>query len=78
MIGGLLPATPLAHTLGFSPLPGAFFATLVGMVLTYLVLIELGKRIFYRTTRTSIVTAQRRYDHTRHVAHRAARFTKGN
>ncbi len=37
-VGALLPATPLAHTLGFRPLPGAFFAALAGMVIAYLAL----------------------------------------
>jgi hypothetical protein len=46
-VGTLLPATPLAHFLGFQPLPGGFFAALGGMVLCYLALIEIGKRIFY-------------------------------
>ncbi|MGO8959408.1 MAG: magnesium-translocating P-type ATPase [Streptosporangiaceae bacterium] len=47
-IGTVLPATPLAATLGFRPLPGAYFAALVGMVVAYLGLIEAGKRVFYR------------------------------
>jgi Mg2+-importing ATPase len=47
-VGTLLPATPLAGALGFQPLPGAFFAALVGMVAGYLLLIEIGKRSFYR------------------------------
>jgi Mg2+-importing ATPase len=64
----------MAHTLGFSPLPGAFFAALVAMVIAYLVLIEFGKRLFYRTARTTVPT-QRRYSHTRHLVRRAARFT---
>jgi P-type Mg2+ transporter len=46
-VGALLPATPLAATLGFQPLPGAFFAALVAMVVCYLALIEAGKRLFY-------------------------------
>ena len=46
-VGALLPATPLAHSLGFQPLPGGFFAALAGMVVCYLALIEVGKRIFY-------------------------------
>ena len=73
-VGALLPATPLAHTLGFSPLPGAFFAALAGMVLCYLVLIEFGKRLFYRSARTTIPT-RRRYSRTRHLIRRAARFS---
>jgi P-type Mg2+ transporter len=44
----VLPATPLAHALGFHPLPGAFFATLIIMIVGYLVLIEIGKNVFYR------------------------------
>ncbi|MCW2784038.1 MAG: magnesium-translocating P-type ATPase [Marmoricola sp.] len=47
-VGAVLPASPLAHALGFAPLPGAFFAALVGMVCAYLALIEIGKRWFYR------------------------------
>jgi P-type Mg2+ transporter len=74
-IGAVLPATPIAHTLGFAPLPGAFFATLAGMVVVYLALIEAGKRYFYRVARVTITAERRPYDHTRHVVRRAARFT---
>jgi Mg2+-importing ATPase len=42
-VGALLPATPLAPTLGFSPLPAGFFTALAGMVLAYLVLVEVIK-----------------------------------
>ncbi len=76
IVGALLPASPLAATLGFTPLPGAFFAALAGMVVAYLVLIEFGKRLFYRTARTAIPTP-RRYSHTRHLIRRAARFSVG-
>jgi Mg2+-importing ATPase len=48
VVGSTLPATPLAHTLGFRPLPAVYFAALAAMVIGYLVLIEVGKRIFYR------------------------------
>jgi Mg2+-importing ATPase len=51
-IGALLPASPLGPTLGFVPLPGAFFAAVVLMVLAYLVLIEIGKRLFYGAAAT--------------------------
>ena len=40
--------SPAAHALGFTPLPAAFFGFLVGMIITYLILIEVGKRPFYR------------------------------
>ena len=45
--GAYLPYSPLAHVLGFRPLPAAFFGFLVGMVVVYLVLVEIGKTIFY-------------------------------
>jgi P-type Mg2+ transporter len=73
-VGALLPATPLAPTLGFSPLPGAFYAALVGMVIAYLALIEFGKLVFYRTARITTPTP-RRYSRTRHLIRRAARFS---
>ncbi len=46
--GALLPFTPLAPWLGFTPLPPLFFAFLVAMVLAYLGLMEIVKRWFYR------------------------------
>ncbi len=74
-VGALLPATPLAHTLGFQPLPGGFFAALAGMVVGYLVLIELGKRIFYRAARTDTPPAPRPRNPMRHIRRRAAYFS---
>ncbi len=47
-LGAVLPYTPLAHVLGFRPLPGTFFAALAGMVICHLVLIEIGKYWFFR------------------------------
>ena len=47
-VGTLLPFTPLAPWLGFIPLPPVFFAFLLFMVVTYLGLVELVKRWFYR------------------------------
>jgi Mg2+-importing ATPase len=46
-VGALLPLTPLAGPLGFTALPIAFFAILVGMIAAYLVLVEVVKRRFY-------------------------------
>jgi Mg2+-importing ATPase len=46
-VGELLPFTPLAPILGFAPLPPLFFALLV-MIVTYLGLVEVAKRWFYR------------------------------
>jgi len=74
-VGAVLPATPLANTLGFSPLPPAFFAALAAMVLGYLVLIEIGKRIFYGVAAAAAPIAPRRYSKRRHLRRRAAYFS---
>lgn len=74
-VGAVLPFTPLAHVLGFTALPLEFFLILLGMIGTYLVLIELAKARFYAAERhphrTPLTHPQR---HQRHVARRAARF----
>jgi Mg2+-importing ATPase len=73
-VGALLPATPLAHLLGFQPLPAAFFLALAGMVVGYLILIEVGKRLFYRTTPTT-KPLRTHPDRSRHLRRRAGYFT---
>ena len=44
----ILPFTPLATVLGFAPLPAEFFGLLAGLMVIYLVLVEIVKRWFYR------------------------------
>lgn len=41
----VLPFTPLAGPLGFTPLPAIFYLFLAGATVTYLGLVEIGKRI---------------------------------
>ena len=74
VVGSLLPATPVARALGFQPLPLAFFSALVAMVIGYLVLIEIGKRLFYGATATRPVVTPPYHPH-RHLRRRAARFS---
>jgi len=74
LVGALLPATPLAQTLGFQPLPGGFFAALAVMVVAYLGLVEIGKRLFYRASRTAS-PVRRRYSRLHHLRRRAAYFS---
>jgi len=55
-----LPYTSLGRYFGFRPPPPEYFLILAGMVLTYLVLVEITKRIFYarlapRRSRTTYV-----------------------
>jgi Mg2+-importing ATPase len=75
VIGAILPFRPLARFLGFATLPLTFFLILLGMIGTYLVLIEFAKSRFYRTEnhphRTRPTHDER---HERRVARRAARF----
>ena len=74
-IGAILPFTPLASVLGFTALPLAFFLILVGMIATYLALVEIVKARFYaiqgRPRRSPPTHGER---HRRHLRRRAARF----
>ncbi|HEX9097769.1 MAG TPA: magnesium-translocating P-type ATPase [Candidatus Dormibacteraeota bacterium] len=47
IVGAIIPFSPAAALFGFRPLPLGFFAILAAMVVTYLVLVELGKGIFF-------------------------------
>lgn len=77
VVGALLPLTPLAHALGFSPLPAAFFAALAAMVIGYLILIEAGKLIFYRLA-AAHPRPRRRFTVARALRRRSARFSVGH
>ena len=70
----ILPATPVAHTLGLQPLPGRFYAALAVMVAVYLVLIEAGKRWFYRVPPAAVPGVRYRIPGHR-IHRRAAPFT---
>ena len=74
LVGAFLPASPLSSALGFRPLPLPFYGALALMVGCYLVLIEIGKRFFYRAARVPVLTP-RPNAHRRHVRRRAARFS---
>jgi Mg2+-importing ATPase len=47
-VGLLLPYTPAARPLGFTPLPGSYFAFLAAATATYLLLVELVKHRLFR------------------------------
>jgi len=76
LVGAVLPYTGLANLLGFTPLPTKFFLLLFGMVVVYLLLVELAKTRFYRaphvrTPRPPTTHAERL---ERRVRRRASRF----
>jgi Mg2+-importing ATPase len=50
-IGIVIPYSPVAHVLGFRPLPLLFLAILAAMAATYLALAELAKAYFFRSER---------------------------
>ena len=47
IIGVVLPFSPLAKLLGFTPLPGPFFTFLAISTITYLLLVEWAKRLLF-------------------------------
>jgi len=48
VIGWLLPFTPLAHYFGFSPLSQTILITIAAIVLCYLIMVQIGKKVFYK------------------------------
>jgi Mg2+-importing ATPase len=78
LLGAVLPATPAAHALGFAPLPALYYVVLLGMVTAYLLLVELGKSLFYsRLTTPPPLVGAPPHPHPRRVHRRAARFSTG-
>ena len=47
ILGIWLPYSPLAHRFGFTPLPGFFFIILAIFTITYLLLVEVAKRLLF-------------------------------
>jgi Mg2+-importing ATPase len=76
LVGAVLPYTGLANLLGFTPLPTTFFLLLFGMVVVYLVLVELAKTRFYRAphARTPRVASTHAERLERRIRRRASRF----
>ncbi len=48
LVAALLPFTPLATLLGFTSPPPLFYLLLMGMVVSYLVIVQFVKRLFYQ------------------------------
>lgn len=48
ILGWLIPFSSIGHLFSFTPLPGYAILILVGIVLVYLMVVEIGKRFFYR------------------------------
>jgi Mg2+-importing ATPase len=78
LAGAIIPFTGLAHLLGFTPLPVKFFLLLAGLVVVYLLLVELAKTRFYRTphARTARPPSSHAQRLERRVRRRASRFIR--
>ncbi|HET8880362.1 MAG TPA: magnesium-translocating P-type ATPase [Arthrobacter sp.] len=78
-MGIFLPLSPLAAVLGFDPLPVPFFLALLGMIVVYLVLVELAKQWFFARAAQQPPVPElprvRRRGKDHHMARRAARFS---
>ncbi len=73
-IGVVLTISPLAHTLGFTPLPWQFFAVLGAFVVSYLILVELGKLLFYSEPMRVAGQPHRTRGSAHRIRRRAARY----
>ena len=78
LVGAVLPYTGLASLLGFTPLPTSFFLILFGMVVVYLVLVELAKTRFYRAphARSPRIASTHGERLERRIRRRASRFVR--
>ena len=74
-VGVGLTFSPLAHNLGFTPLPWQFFAALIAMTVAYLILVEVTKTVFYREPMRIAGQPHRTRGHEHRIQRRAARFS---
>jgi Mg2+-importing ATPase len=74
-VGFALPFSPLAHTFGFTDLPLGLVGVIVAIIPTYLLTLELGKRLFYRRQAAAPPPAPARRLHEHRVLRRAARWS---
>ncbi|OJZ70073.1 magnesium-translocating P-type ATPase [Mycobacterium paraffinicum] len=73
-VGAGLTISPLARTLGFTPLPWQFFAVLGTFVICYLVLVELAKMLFYSEPMHLVGQPHRTRGNAYRIRRRAARY----
>ncbi len=78
VVGATVPFTPVAHILGFSPLPAEFFLILVAMIVTYLALVECVKVVFYAAHPRAFAKPPTTHPVrlTRRIARRMSHFTR--
>ncbi len=75
IVGVAIPLSPFGDALGFTHLPAVYYPILVGLVATYLVLVEAAKTVFYQLGEPGTPLSEHRRHAVRRVNRRAARFT---
>jgi Mg2+-importing ATPase len=75
-LGVALPfIPPIAHLFGFTPLPAAFLGILALMVVTYVALVEFGKRLFFKAQRPGASLAPKMSHTHRRIRRVATRWS---
>lgn len=77
-IGFALPFSPLAHTLGFTRLPAGLVVVIAAIIPSYLLLLELAKRRFYRLEAARATPEGPRPSRRRRIGRRASRWSVPN
>ncbi|WP_431239778.1 magnesium-translocating P-type ATPase [Mycolicibacterium aichiense] len=76
-IGVVLTISPVARTLGFTPLPWQFYGALALLTIAYLILVEITKRVFYAEPVHPAGPPVRVRGLEHRIGRRAARFSHG-
>ena len=74
-VGVILTWVPLGRTLGFTVLPWQFWVALLAFIITYLLVVEVMKKVFYSEPVRVFGQPNRIRGRPYQVARRAARFT---
>ncbi|HTX95699.1 MAG TPA: magnesium-translocating P-type ATPase [Mycobacterium sp.] len=74
VIGFALTITPLGRKLGFTALPWQYYAALAAFIVTYLLLVEAAKKVFYREPMRLFGQPYRTRGASHVISRRAARF----
>ena len=74
VVGIVLPMSPLGPVLGFARLPATFLLALAGIVVVYLALVDVSKRVFFAGPEPHVPHVRRR-GRPHRVHRRAARFS---
>jgi len=75
VVGAVLPFTTFARPLGFTPLPAGFLAVIVGLIVVYLILVDIVKLFFYRVHVVGPPLSRPLHRQQRRIVKRASRWS---